>query len=70
LEGFVQSDIGELTYHGQTEWNVRFVESQADWSPIQRNFLALAADYYGPDESEIPDEPPTRSTRGMGSRHY
>jgi len=57
LEAFVQSDLGEMTYNAHKHLNVPLTESQTDWTPLQRNFLFLAHDEYGPDTSSVPNKP-------------
>jgi len=56
-----------MTYYGQTEWGVTIVDDQSEWTPLQRNFLALAASEYGPDPDEY-DDPDVPSTPRTPSR--
>jgi hypothetical protein len=55
LDAFVQSDIGEQTWTAHYELDVPIVESQRKWTPLQRNFLMLAADEYAPDPPDKTD---------------
>jgi len=57
----VRSDVGKKAWFGHDECGVRIVDEQAEWTPLQRDFLVLANDIYGPDEDDIPD-PPSRSS--------
>lgn len=49
LAAFVQSDIGEQTWNAHYDLDIKIVETQAEWTPMQRNFLMMAAAEYGPD---------------------
>lgn len=51
----MQSDLGEQTWNAHQHFGVTIVDSQAEWTPLQRNFLALAHDEHEPDPPKTPN---------------
>lgn len=63
LEAFVHSELGEIAWNAHRHLGVQLCDSQSEWTPLQRSFLALAADEYGPDDEDIPDPEAVNSSR-------
>lgn len=53
----MNSEIGEMTWNAHKHMNVRIAENQAEWNPLQRNFLFLAAQEHEPDPPDTPSVP-------------
>lgn len=53
----MKTDYGKQQYALHTEGDVPIVESQSDWTPIQRDFLLYSLEHHEPDEDDIPDHP-------------
>lgn len=46
--------MGRASWQGHRHLGVTIVDSQAEWTPLQRLFLQHAAAEYGPDDSDVP----------------
>lgn len=65
LEAFVDSDLGYQTWQAHYELDVKIAENQSEWTPLQRNFLFMAGDKYGPDNPET-----NQSINGRSARQF
>jgi len=52
----MKSDLGEKTWRAHNDLGVKICDSQAEWTPIQREFLMLAFNEYEADETDLPPE--------------
>jgi len=67
VEAFVKSPLGQATWAAHWYDGVTIADSQSEWTPLQRQFLALGRDEYA--ESGDTSSAPTGHGARHGSRH-